>query len=608
MNMFEGLSFFRAKKENKKPLINREEGTGGPKLDSIIETIKNTPEVFDFVCKDILENNPKQFKSIKEVQKYISKGMDEKPLTVARLIESSMGSGTFRLLSFMDKDVDARRNVFKILKAREGEDSFERKAKKGMYMGIMESYDVQWNFEKASRDILQNFFDANGQTLDGIDIKSKKEDGNIVLEINGSQNYDWRELVHIGATTKAGSEESAGGFGEGAKVLSLVLLRDYDAESIKFSSRNWEVEYYLDNLPEESYRKPARGLYIRKNNVEQTEGNSLAVSFKRRGIDKVEELKKARELFYSSENRDFKNPSFNDPETGGFKILPLDKSSRYSSAPRGHFYLAGQRMNYDSRDKWETVEGLNIWTWKKVVSKDRDRGLITKDEMKSAVIPYIVKAMPEEKKREAVYQFKEHWDKGYSFQPNICLLEKITESLNEEGVRLDFESSCLANNISYKQSWIFDVFKNEGYRMCHSFLNNVGMKLATDRFKELQEHFKKEPTGEEIKKVKILKRISKIMGFEDLLIKDVWIFDEVAEKSIFSGQYNEMFYWMSRKSLQDKLLDVLHVYIHEASHAYGKHGDAEFEYGLQENIKKIQTFILERPGEYKRIETEWDDV
>ena len=291
----------------KKPAELPEEvgGENDTQLTRVIKNICESPQIFDLVSQQIFDLNLDSFGSVNDVKKMIQEKAESEPLYLAKLVESNLGKGTFRILSFVDKNTNASKNVFKILRAKNQEDSFENKIQKGHYMGIMESYDVQWNFEKASRDILQNFFDANGQTLDGIKIEKREDGDKFIIEISGSQQYDWRELIHIGASSKSDSETSAGGFGEGAKILSLVLLRDYGVQELKFSSGDWNIEYYLDEIPEKSYHKKTQGLYVKKSNRQKQDGNSLKIVFPIDQKERGDDLEKAKELFYSSENEDF---------------------------------------------------------------------------------------------------------------------------------------------------------------------------------------------------------------------------------------------------------------------------------------------------------------
>jgi hypothetical protein len=592
------------------PLPPQEEQPVEPENGQIVEILEmfvNSKEVFDFVTKKIIEQNPGKFTSQEEVRDYFLKNYRTKPLSLSKLIDSSVHRGTMRTLSFMGVDARSPRDVLKILEGQSRDESFEKKVEKGMYMGIIETYDVNWSLEKAARDVWQNFFDANGQTLDGIQSAIKESGKDSIIKIQGAQDYDWRELVHIGATNKDDDERSAGGFGEGAKILAFILLRDHGVKEIKFSSRDWEIQYYLADIPEESYNKKVRGLYVKKNRVQPVEGNSLEiVSSKESAKKDLDSLQQARQLFYSKENGDYLKPSFDNHETGGFKILP--PKSSYPYTPEGHFYMAGQRINYKSRDKWETVEGLNIWTWKKVLTNDRDRGLITQDEMKKKIIPSIVESMTQDEQTKAVYDFQEYWDKGRSDDVAYLLQESIVEGLAAKGVKLKFDQKYLSNDISFfsKNRWIAEALGQKGYVICHGFLGKVGMTKVTERFQELQKHIKLEATPSERQRIGLLQQAAREMGIDGSDVKDVWVFGAENERNIFHGQYNDMFFWMARELLRGSFFDSLHTYVHEVAHKSGPHGTAQFEYELQQQIKKVQLFMSEKRELYKSLESQWD--
>lgn len=90
-------------------------------------------------------------------------------------------------------------------------------------MNVAESYGIKWDAEKCGRDASQNFFDANGGTLDGVHSYGEELPGvarpegaspHYGVTIEASADYDFRDLTVIGATTKSTGEHTAGGFGE----------------------------------------------------------------------------------------------------------------------------------------------------------------------------------------------------------------------------------------------------------------------------------------------------------------------------------------------------------------------------------------------------------
>lgn len=586
---------------------------------SILKKIKADKKIYPEIVKMLAERNPNRFKSEREVKRYLeSATTSADALGVAKLVDSTLGEGTFRTLSFLDKEQNSAKSVYKLLKHNIEGSSFEKQVEKGHYLNLLESYGVQWNLEKVSRDSLQNFFDANGQTLDGVEVRTSVEDkidkanntktkiGRVIIK--APQDYDWRELIHFGGTTKQDSDTSVGGFGEGLKVAAFVLLRDEGATQVKAASRDWELDYYFTPVASQSYREPIKGLHAKKRTRDQQTGNYLEIIFEGPDADKkVKAFEEAKELFFSNKNPDFKGASFDNKATGGFKILPLDLKQKhvFNQRQNGRLYLAGQRTHYDSRDKWDNVSDLNIWTWKKVQPKDRDRGMITQSEMKEDVIPLIVESMSLEQLKKSVYDFKDLWDKIEFYNISYNLLEEIVDRLAKEKITLQFEKEYLASDLPYGAEWIAQALKSQGFKLCAPFLSKIGMKGAIDQFKDWQSHSRVEATSSETRKINILQKASQMLGLPEEDLKEVWIFSAKGENSVVHGQYNDMFFWMAREALGQPFSDALHTYVHEAAHKEGPHGNAKFDYTLQDYIQKIHRFILEHREEWVALEKEW---
>lgn len=173
------------------------------------------------------------------------------------------------------------------------------------YLGILDSYGVSWSLEKAARDVWQNFFDSNKQTVDGIDISIEKWGREYVIHLQSPATYDHRLLLHLGGTTKAEEHFTAGGLGEGTKVLALVLLRDYAFSQVQFGSGEWTVDFVLDKLPKDEYIEHRKGLFARvQHRAPPFLGNF--VELKTRNEQHAAAFWKARDLFYHAQNPDFK--------------------------------------------------------------------------------------------------------------------------------------------------------------------------------------------------------------------------------------------------------------------------------------------------------------
>ena len=586
----------------------------------ILEKIKADSKIYPEILKQLADRNTDKFKSLQEAQGYLeSATTDADALGVAKLIDHTLGGGTFRTLSFLDENQDSARSVYKLLEHNIKSTSFEKQVEKGHYLNLLETYGVSWDLEKVSRDSVQNFFDANGQTLNGVDIqtgveekmdatdKTKTKTGRVL--IRAPQDYDWRELIHFGGTTKQDSEISVGGFGEGLKIAAFVLLKDQGAKQVRAASRDWEIDYYFSDVTSESYRKPVKGLHAKKRKRNEQTGNCLKIVFEGDDADKkVKVFENAKELFYSSENPDFQGASFSSKASGGFKILPPDLEGIWAENQKDHLYLAGQRTHYDSRDKWETVEDLNIWTWKKVQPKDRDRGMLTMWELRDNVLPMIVASMSLEDLRKSAYDFKPLWDQFSPPSPGDDLLEKIVDKLAQTNTILEFEKEYVADDLPWGPLWIKEALVSQGFKLCRPYMKKVGMRGVVEQFKEWQSHNRVEARPEEVKKIELLQKAARALGLPEDELKEAWIFSRKDEKSIFSGQYNDMFYWLSREDLTGTFFDSLNTYVHEAAHKKGPHENTEFEYGLERRKQKITQFILEHKNEWDEMENEWKSM
>ena len=584
--------------------LSTEEG-GLPRLSEVFTALQKNPRLLQLIASEVFARH--KHKTIQSVEQLMSEMLQgvvpSKSLHYAKMIDAALGNGTFRKISFIVIGGAAEKNLRRILRNDLESKTFESQVEKGQYLNIKSEYGVEWSLEKTSRDIWQNFFDGNNQTLDGIETSVKEgvigKEAIVELKIKGPKGYDWRELVHLGATTKQESETDAGGFGEGAKILSLILLRDYDAKEVKFAAQGWELEFYLDEIPEGSYtREGDKGLFAKKRSTTQKQGNELTVTFPMNKKRNISEILKGRDLFYSKKNQDFNHPTYDNKQVGGFSILPF--------GTLGHLYVAGQRMHFAKRDSWEQVENLHVWTWIKTLPKDRDRGMVARDEVERHVLDNIVEAMSLEEAEKAVYDFKEHWDKSHwMFEVSYKLLHKLVDKLASKNITLRFEKEFIAHDLPRNTEWIRDALRSQSNRICPGFMSKIGMTTASERFKEWQSHIRVEANPGELVKMNLLMEAARAIGIDPSVLKDIWLFSMKNEKSIFHGQYNDMFFWVAREVLQGEFLDALHTYVHEAAHKDGPHGNASFDYTLQAYIARIQHFILKSPEKFKFIEEQW---
>ncbi len=502
-------------------------------------------------------------------------------------------------------------------------DSYEKRLENGEYLGILETYAVSWDMEKAGRDVWQNFFDAAGGTVDGVrynvsEVEADDDSKTYIVQIEGDAQYDYRKLLHIGGTSK-NDDSTAGGFGEGSKILSLVLLRDQGFSDVKFGSGDWSIDFSLQEVPEGVYDQPVKGLTAKLTKSDARPGNYILLTTS--DPEKANAIIKSRELFYSSENGDFQNSTIDKHLEGGggggFKFLGHD---RYGHLNKGHLYDAGQRRHFDKDDKWETVGGVNIWTWNKVFGKDRDRGVVSSRSLEKDLIEPLIASMSQEEIIHSLREMFSAWEVGkVSFYETASkIMEHGVKKLAAEDVRLQFPDTHLASS-AFLPSYISDALKQQGYTICHHFFEAIGMKGAAEKFQEMQEHLKTEPKPEQQKKIDVLQRTVEELQqiFRDgkiakeLVNKDIWLFSRDKEKSIIHGQYNEAYVWLSEELLTEQFPQAIATYLHEIDHQFGTDQSAEFSYALTDTLRDMIAALLSSPeafAKFTKLQQEWDQI
>ncbi len=82
---------------------------------------------------------------------------------------------------------------------------------------------LQWSNFKIARDLLQNYYDGHGHTLEGVNIEvNKTADGKYKIKISGESSWDYSHLDQMGSSTKHDPLD-AGGYGEGTRAVAVSL-------------------------------------------------------------------------------------------------------------------------------------------------------------------------------------------------------------------------------------------------------------------------------------------------------------------------------------------------------------------------------------------------
>ena len=358
-----------------------------------------------------------------------------------------------------------------------------------------------WSEEKIARDIMQNFYDGHGNTLDGVKISVKKlPDGQFSIKIQGNATFDYENLQFMGSGTKLENPYNAGGFGEGAKVLVANLLGKGDAKAVKYSCADWTLTF-----------DGANGIMRRTLKKVQTpiEGNSIEFTTSNKKL--ADAVLDSVNYFEHSKNPDFQGLHF-DSKDFGFRFL--------EGKNKGNIYLT-QRFEVEKAGNWNNgVDNLDLIFKRKPDPKrfkeitgcdlpaDRDRQCLTFDDIKNYT-RYFASDMSDEDLVKALMTTRSGWSNLPVDKTQTALssfLQGIIEEIEKRSLKIDFGNTKIAAMDYSTNETVIRSLNEYGYEIFPDYFKNTGIKGASKIFDNLSVHKALAPTADEVKKLKLLEQ------------------------------------------------------------------------------------------------------
>lgn len=446
---------------------------------------------------------------------------------------------------------------------------------------------VKWNSDKISRDILQNFFDGHGQTLDGVKMSfDKQENGKYKVRIEGQSQYSQEKAILLGETTKRDNSKAAGNYGEGLKVVVLKLLKEYGASEVNIASDNWNVRF--QPMKSNICEKDVLSYSLLKQ--EPIDGNYL--EFETDNEDLLKSLTSAINNFYHSNNTDFQNLDF---ENDMFAIKKLGENEK------GSIYIAGQKFEYmnihDFRESgWNAIPGYTLVFKEKPTGKSdfdisRDRMILQSDNLKALISSSICSdSTSSEDICKLLNIFKSNWSTKTDYRSSCAfsnlLLESIIGGANKKGMRIQFPANYLASQKGFHDNG-YDYFYEKTHTICKPEFASIGMKRTYEKAEEDKPQALVQPNDVQIKKIAVIKetvnclkssiRRAKPEYYQKDLNPNIYIFEE---SDVFSGEHRSDGFWISDDEMRQSFDRVLATVLHEIGHDFGGDGTKEFTYTL----------------------------
>jgi len=513
--------------------------------------------------------------------------------------------------------------------------------KQGLWLQISERYLTRkkWSASSIARDAWQNFFDANGYSVDDISIEINKIEEESEIFIKGNTHYPFTRLLSLGSGYKKDEDRSAGGEGEGTRIMALHMLRDLGFSKVIFGSGTWQLEFYFDfpptseNLDEEMLEKygKTKELFVKLHEVENNEsfdGNYLRCATS--DDNAVKEFVIARDYFRHEENTDFMYPDIETP-VGGFKYLHENDVLTKKS---GNFYLNGMRVAVDREGEWGNLEGFNMWSNMtpsikgKKIYIGRDRPMINSYQIEEVYIPFLLNSMTFEQLAKTIEILKPAYEKGKGNRIEKAMLKNAIAELKSRGsenfFKFSFDNYMVASENTMVTTTKECGLKSLGFIICESYLAEIGMERVETLIDEIYAMEEKKPDNNEAKRMKMLSELADNFiefinslktppsGFMALLEKTKPIKMFTYNHPFLGGKYDEGTVWMRDLALHtDNDIDIyktISTYFHELLHKFGSDQSAEFSYALTDFVTYWTLFCTQEPEYLRCFLEDWKKV
>lgn len=496
----------------------------------------------------------------------------------------------------------------------------EMKIKRVEQKELKESFEIQsnisdkyseslaWDTDKIVRDMLQNFFDGHGQTLDGVRfIFTPIGLGKYKVRIEGKSTYNYKEAVLLGESQSHNDNKAAGNYGEGLKMVTLKLLMQNKASDVKIGSGNWEV---LCSMKKDDRLESNLMNYKISPAIQNYDGNYI--EFETSGRKLLETIRIFINRFYHSSNQHFQTPNFEN-RLFGVKVLP--------DGEKGGLYINGQRFEYAGN-----YGGINegvLFIKEKIPTEcydvSRDRVSITSSNFYS-IASWLEKHTTSSEMMQLIKVLEPFMNDDHN--PLNTLLDQMLFSLGYEIEHgkfgaIKFPDKYIARNVLFLDSDIMRSLWTNGYKIFPQGYVKLGMNSTSNILKKSKTHKALEPTNTERTKIVIIKRALNLLSrlkdvhfTEDELDAKIYIFDGKSKRENEINNYKYVYaealinyqkqksygFWIDKTYLNKaKFAHILETALHELSHKAGGDGDEKFGYKLTNVNQEAILQIIQDP-------------
>lgn len=501
-------------------------------------------------------------------------------------------------------------------------ETIDFKPRKDMVTNISEGYSesVVWNNDKIARDIIQNFYDGHGQTLNGVRFKFEPTaNGKYKVRIEGDSSYTADKAIFIGESTKREDMAAAGNYGEGLKMASLKLLKDKGAKNVRIGSDNWDLTFRLGDI---DLLKDKKIMYWDLDKSAKKAGNYI--EFETDDKELLETMRKTINRFYHSGNVHFKNPDFEN-DMIAITVLRQPTKSFFSKTPgeKGAMYICGQRFEFENA--YDGLEGaiinLKQKPPKEVLDTSRDRVSLNSSDLDKLALWLCDKSsMTKQERIDLIMALEPVWNR-IDYLKATPLSEFCRKFVLWQGayVNKNFPNRTVHINfpkdkyVAYSNatSEVVSSLERKGYKVCMPEFADLGMQTIRDLLGDARKHDPIAPTAQQLIKIKVLKEAlkklapslekenfspaeidTKIFLFNNTANKEARLYSSTLAEAITDNGVSKGF-WIDKNYLNNgDFSEVLETALHELCHKVGGDESMEFSYKLTDVNKKAIKQIL----------------
>ena len=466
-------------------------------------------------------------------------------------------------------------------------------ATKSLNSAVTTAWGVDWDESYIARDLMQNFFDANRNELDAVQVEALKS----TVFVRAPASFNLERLFYLGSEKGA---EDIGQYGEGFKVAAACLLRDPGVTPIAISGTEAvALRVSTEPVPGTALRPVIYDFFRIDKAVDGTVLILLGCSTKL-----CVAMKTGLSHFFHEQN----------PLVGALRWRSYDgKFAIYASAnKRGHvFYRNLKRAEIDDIPLILVLDKEYAAIEKKI-KHDRDRNAFG-DEIRRIFYNQFSRGGlkdVEKAQRVVVEAAKPGWLRGHPLLAELAdtAFGYHNPSWSRTAAKEVFGDAYFArcSSTTASEQMDFDrleqIWRDEGRKALPQYFSRFGVLNAKDCLAELRKKAIDEAksrsvrtaTHAEQKSLDVLAGVMQELAPEITnVFKKRRVTYTVAETDAVLGElikgrsYRDVEVYFASKIFEADFAEALAVYLHEHSHIFGRDGERSFGDALTELIESL---------------------